>query len=131
VGAKGEIYRLLNELAHAGKSIIMISSELPEVLRMSHRIVVMCEGRVTGELSCTEATQEGIMRLATQRSVLVADADASGPNGGGLNGSGTNGVGTGGGALVPGNTAGAGTDAVTKKTLETQGGAGPSASQQS
>jgi len=72
VGAKSEIYKLLNELAHQGKSIIMISSELPEILRMSHRIVVMCEGRITGELSAGEATQEGIMRLATQRSVLVA-----------------------------------------------------------
>jgi ribose transport system ATP-binding protein len=78
VGAKSEIYRLLNELAHSGKSIIMISSELPEILRMSHRIVVMCEGRITGELSAAEATQEGIMRLATQRSVMVAtDGNAS------------------------------------------------------
>ena len=50
VGAKSEIYRLLNDLARQGKGIIMISSELPEVLRMSHRIVVMCEGRITGEL---------------------------------------------------------------------------------
>ena len=48
MGAKEEIYALLNELAGQGKSIIMISSELPEVLRMSHRIVVMSEGRVTG-----------------------------------------------------------------------------------
>jgi ribose transport system ATP-binding protein len=75
VGAKSEIYKLLNELAHQGKSIIMISSELPEILRMSHRIIVMCEGRITGELSAGEATQEGIMRLATQRSVMVATAD--------------------------------------------------------
>jgi ribose transport system ATP-binding protein len=50
VGAKSEIYTLMNELTSQGKSIIMISSELPEVLRMSDRIVVMCEGRVTGEL---------------------------------------------------------------------------------
>ena len=50
VGAKSEIYHLLNELAREGKSIIMISSELPEILRMSHRIIVMCEGRLTGEL---------------------------------------------------------------------------------
>ena len=67
VGAKSEIYRLLNDLAAEGKSIIMISSELPEILRMSHRIIVMCEGRVTGELSAAEATQEAIMQLATQR----------------------------------------------------------------
>ena len=72
VGAKSEIYKLLNELVHQGKSIIMISSELPEVLRMSHRIVVMCEGRITGELSAGEATQERIMRFATQRGGVIA-----------------------------------------------------------
>jgi len=68
VGAKQEIYSLLNELARQGKSIIMISSELPEILRMSHRVVVMCEGRVTGELDNKEITQERVMQLATQRS---------------------------------------------------------------
>jgi ribose transport system ATP-binding protein len=67
VGAKEEIYALLNELAADGKSIIMISSELPEVLRMSHRVVVMSEGRITGELSADEATQEQVMHLATLR----------------------------------------------------------------
>jgi ribose transport system ATP-binding protein len=67
VGAKEEIYRLLNDLARDGKSIIMISSELPEVLRMSHRIVVMSEGRVTGELDAAEATQESVMHYATLR----------------------------------------------------------------
>jgi ribose transport system ATP-binding protein len=67
VGAKSEIYHLLNELAADGHAIIMISSELPEILRMSHRILVMCEGRVTGELSAAEADQERIMTLATQR----------------------------------------------------------------
>jgi ribose transport system ATP-binding protein len=67
VGAKQEIYSLLNELAQQGKSIIMISSELPEILRMSHRVVVMCEGRVTGELDNKEITQEGVMQLATRR----------------------------------------------------------------
>jgi ribose transport system ATP-binding protein len=72
VGAKSEIYRLLNDLAKQGKSIIMISSELPEVLRMSHRILVMCEGRITGELSSAEATQEKIMTLATQRESVAA-----------------------------------------------------------
>jgi ribose transport system ATP-binding protein len=69
IGAKGEIYKLLNELADQGKSIIMISSELPEILRMSHRIVVMCEGRITGELSSEAASQEAIMSLATKRGV--------------------------------------------------------------
>ena len=67
VGAKSEIYKLLNELADQGKSIIMISSELPEILRMSHRIMVMCEGKITGELSRNEATQERIMTCATNR----------------------------------------------------------------
>jgi ribose transport system ATP-binding protein len=78
VGAKSEIYRLLNDLAKQGKSIIMISSELPEILRMSHRILVMCEGRITGELSAAEATQERIMTLATQRqSVAAASPETS------------------------------------------------------
>jgi ribose transport system ATP-binding protein len=72
VGAKSEIYRLLNDLAQQGKSIIMISSELPEILRMSHRILVMCEGRITGELSAAEATQEKIMTFATQREAVAA-----------------------------------------------------------
>jgi ribose transport system ATP-binding protein len=67
VGAKEEIYRLINELAQQGKSIIMISSELPEILRMSHRIVVMSEGRVTGVLDADEATQESVMHYATLR----------------------------------------------------------------
>ncbi len=50
VGAKSEIYRLFNDLAEQGKSIIMISSELPEILRMSHRIIVMCEGPHYGRI---------------------------------------------------------------------------------
>lgn len=61
VGAKYEIYCIINELAAAGKSVIMISSELPEVLGMSDRIYVMNEGRIVGELSHEEATQEVIM----------------------------------------------------------------------
>ncbi len=65
VGAKEEIYELLETLAEQGKSIIMISSELPEVLRMSHRIVVMAQGRITGVLNNADATQENIMELAT------------------------------------------------------------------
>ena len=67
VGAKSEIYNLMDDLAKQGKSIIMISSELAEVLRMSDRILVMCEGRKTGELDIAEATQENIMKLATMR----------------------------------------------------------------
>ena len=50
----------------------MISSELPEILRMSHRVLVMCEGRITGELSATDGTQERIMALATQREAVAA-----------------------------------------------------------
>src|SRR5580704_1574699 len=72
VGAKAEIYRLLRALAGQGKAIVMISSELPEILRMSDRIVVMCEGRITGELSAAEASQERIMQLATQRESMAA-----------------------------------------------------------
>jgi ribose transport system ATP-binding protein len=67
VGAKSEIYKLLDDLAAQGKAIVMISSELPEVLRMSHRILVMCEGRITGELPGRTATEEAIMQFATQR----------------------------------------------------------------
>ena len=67
VGAKSEIYDLMERLVKEGKSIIMISSELPEVLRMSDRVVVMCEGRITGCLDISEASQEGIMTCATNR----------------------------------------------------------------
>jgi ribose transport system ATP-binding protein len=67
VAAKEEICSLLNDLAARGKSIIMISSELPEVLRMAHRIVVMTEGRVSGIIDHTDATQEAVMHLATLR----------------------------------------------------------------
>lgn len=66
VGAKSEIYKLLNSLADQGRAIIVISSEMPEILRLSHRIAVMCEGRLTGTLP-GGASQEDIMRLATQR----------------------------------------------------------------
>ncbi|MBT2513383.1 sugar ABC transporter ATP-binding protein [Arthrobacter sp. ISL-30] len=76
VGAKEEIYKLLDELAASGKAIIMISSELPEILRMSHRIAVMCEGRITGFLGNAEATQENIMELATRRPSVTAPVTA-------------------------------------------------------
>lgn len=71
VGAKSEIYKLMNQLVEMGKSIIMISSELPELLRMSDRIVVMCEGRKTGELDIAEADQETIMKYATARAAVM------------------------------------------------------------
>ena len=80
VGAKSEIYKLLNDLAQQGKSIIMISSELPEVLRMSHRVIVMCEGRITGELDIADATQESIMKFATQRGVIIQTNGINPPN---------------------------------------------------
>lgn len=66
VGAKNEIYKLMNKLAEEGKSIIMISSEMTEILRMSDRIVIMCEGKKTGEIGIEEASQEAIMNLATR-----------------------------------------------------------------
>jgi ribose transport system ATP-binding protein len=77
VGAKSEIYRVLNELAAKGKAIIVISSELPEVLRLSHRIAVMCEGRLTGFLPA-RSSQEDIMHLATQRTGSPADSSRTG-----------------------------------------------------
>ncbi len=67
VGAKSEIYHLMNELVEQGKSIIMISSEMTEILRMSDRIIVMCEGRKTGEIAIDKASQEVIMHAATLR----------------------------------------------------------------
>ena len=66
VGAKDEIYKLLTRLASEGKSIIMISSELPEVLRLYDRIAVMCEGRLTGIVENKDADQNSIMQLATK-----------------------------------------------------------------
>ncbi len=67
VGAKSEIYHLMNELVGQGKSIIMISSEMTEILRMSDRVIVMCEGKKTGEIQIEEASQENIMHAATLR----------------------------------------------------------------
>ena len=68
VGAKEEIYTLMSSLCQQGLSIIMISSELPEIIGMSDRIVVMSEGRITGELMRDEADEETIMHYATIRS---------------------------------------------------------------
>lgn len=66
VGAKYEIYRIMRQLTKAGKSIIMVSSEMPELIGVSDRIMVMCEGRVTGILDSTEVNQTDIMTLATK-----------------------------------------------------------------
>jgi L-arabinose transport system ATP-binding protein len=67
VGAKAEIYRLIDELAAAGMAVLFISSELPEVLGMSDRILVMQGGRITGELSREDASEERIIELAMPR----------------------------------------------------------------
>jgi len=73
VGAKFEIYQLIHGLAEEGKAILMISSELPEILGMSDRIIVMNEGRVSGEIEdCAGVSQEDVMKLATQREEMVA-----------------------------------------------------------
>jgi methyl-galactoside transport system ATP-binding protein len=66
VGAKFEIYSIIADLAKDGKSIIMISSEMPELIGMSDRIMVMCEGRLSGIVNGKDATQVEIMRLATK-----------------------------------------------------------------
>jgi methyl-galactoside transport system ATP-binding protein len=66
VGAKFEIYMIMGELVKQGKAIIMVSSEMPELIGMSHRILVLCAGKLTGTLKKEEATQEEIMRCATQ-----------------------------------------------------------------
>ena len=64
VGAKVEIYTLINELCAQGKAILMISSELPEILSMSDRIYVVCEGRITGQVDREEFTQEHLVKYA-------------------------------------------------------------------
>jgi ribose transport system ATP-binding protein len=69
VGAKAEIYTLMSQLAQNGSAIIMASSELPEILAMCDRVIVLCEGRLTGTFSREEATQERIMEAATARQV--------------------------------------------------------------
>lgn len=65
VGAKYEIYVLMNELAKQGTAIVMVSSEMPEVIGMSDRVLVMREGKIGGELARAELTQEGIMQIAS------------------------------------------------------------------
>lgn len=66
VGAKYEIYRLISDFASKGKSVLMVSSEMPELLGVCHRILVMSGGKISGELDAASATQEEIMRLATK-----------------------------------------------------------------
>ncbi|MCD6303387.1 MAG: sugar ABC transporter ATP-binding protein, partial [Planctomycetes bacterium] len=76
VGAKAAIHALLDELANAGLAVMLISSEMPEVLNLSTRILVMREGRIVGELPRAEATQERLMRL-----MAAVDADRTAPAG--------------------------------------------------
>ena len=66
VGAKAEIYQLINNLAKQGMAIIVVSSELPEVIGISDRIVTFCEGELTGEYLQEEATQEKLLQSATK-----------------------------------------------------------------
>ncbi|GFE17153.1 ribose import ATP-binding protein RbsA 2 [Streptomyces glebosus] len=84
VGAKVEIYQLINELTAAGRAVLMISSDLPEVLGMSDRVLVMSQGRLAGELSAEEATQDAVMELALQAPGAASgstDGTASSTNG--------------------------------------------------
>lgn len=77
VGAKYEIYSIILDLARAGKAIIMISSEMPELLGMSDRVMVMSEGRLTGILDKSEATQEKVMRLAAHATKTTKKSEVS------------------------------------------------------
>jgi len=76
VGAKVEVYRLMNELLRGGAAIVMISSELPEVLGMADRILVMREGRIVAEFDHANATQEAIMGHAAAQTHEVEEAAA-------------------------------------------------------
>jgi rhamnose transport system ATP-binding protein len=76
IGAKVEVHRIISELAASGLGIILISSDLPEVLAMSDRILVLHEGRITAEIPRNGATEEGVMFAATGNVALGADADA-------------------------------------------------------
>ena len=76
VGAKAEVHRLISEVAAAGKAVLMISSELPEVLAMSDRVLVMREGRINAELSKRDATAEGVIAAATGQHKPVLERSA-------------------------------------------------------
>ena len=85
VGAKAEVHALMSQLAQQGMAIVMISSEMPEIIGMSDRVIVLCQGRVTGEFSRAELSQEKIMTSATQFLALdvatAADTDSAQPVG--------------------------------------------------
>ena len=76
VAAKVEIYEIFNELKKQGKAVIVISSEMPEVMGISDRILVMCEGRITGELSAEEATENNILSCAMRFTDKAKAAEA-------------------------------------------------------
>ena len=75
VGAKAEIYAIMGQLAQKGYAVILISSEMPEVLGMSDRIGVMCNGHITGILDIKDATQEAILELAMEKSTKEGDKE--------------------------------------------------------
>lgn len=77
VAAKVEIYNLMNELKKSGVGVLFVSSEMPEVMGISDRIIVMCDGRVTGELGIEEATQDKILKYATQFESKISDSEAA------------------------------------------------------
>ena len=74
IGAKAEIYRIIADLARDGVALLVISSELPEVLGLADRVVVMQNGRVTGELGRAEATEESILHLAMADDLVPLEA---------------------------------------------------------
>jgi len=74
INAKGEIYAFIDELAQAGLGLVVVSSELPEILALSDRIMVMCEGRKTAEFSRTEATAEAVLRAALPDTTSIPGA---------------------------------------------------------
>jgi ABC-type sugar transport system ATPase subunit len=71
IGAKQEIYGIINDLAHSGMAVALVSSELPEILALSDRILVMREGRLTGEFAREQATPEAVMACATGQALPV------------------------------------------------------------
>jgi rhamnose transport system ATP-binding protein len=76
VGAKAEVHALIARLAESGVAILLISSELPEILGMSHRVLVMHEGRLVADMPRSEATEESIMAAATGKTTRQAKAQA-------------------------------------------------------
>jgi ribose transport system ATP-binding protein/rhamnose transport system ATP-binding protein len=78
VGARAEIYRIMRELASKGMALLVVSSDLPEVLTLADRIVVMADGRTVGEMPGEGATEEAVLRLATQYTSLQTPAVQAG-----------------------------------------------------